>query len=132
MPVPKDNMPPIHPGEYLREELQETRSIDLTTAPPAIQNLISAPLSSAFCFEAPTVTESSRRVAIVKARVPMISASRTVGARDLTPYQSSSPTNRNTRRISRLIVTSTRRVELGWNNPLTCFGVSFTDAESSP
>ena len=23
MPVPKDNMPPIHPGEYLREELEE-------------------------------------------------------------------------------------------------------------
>lgn len=23
MPVPKDNMPPIHPGEYLRDELEE-------------------------------------------------------------------------------------------------------------
>jgi len=23
LPVPKDNMPPIHPGEYLRDELEE-------------------------------------------------------------------------------------------------------------
>lgn len=23
MPLPKDNMPPIHPGEYLRDELEE-------------------------------------------------------------------------------------------------------------